>query len=194
MRLLLTLAVASLAIATTACDNRVDDTAAANDDMAMTNDMMANDMNAMASGMAAMPAAEFVNMAAATDMYEIEAGKLASTMGSNAAVKSFGEMLVTDHGKSSADLKAAAAETGPAITPPAALPADKQAMIDQLKASSGAEFDRMFIDQQVQAHQMALDMLNSYAAGGDSEPLKAFAAKTAPVIQAHLTQAQGMKK
>ena len=47
---------------------------------------------------------------AASDMYEIESGKLAQTKATAPEVKAFGAMLVTDHGKSSADLKAAAAE------------------------------------------------------------------------------------
>jgi putative membrane protein len=103
-------------------------------------------------------------------------------------------MLVTDHTKSSSDLKVAAAKAEPPITPPTALPADKQAKLDSLKAASGADFDKLFIDQQIEAHTKALDLLNSYAAGGSSEPLKAFATTASSVVQGHLDKAKSLKK
>ena len=72
--------------------------------------------------------------------------------------------------------------------------AEQQGMLDTLKAASGAEFDRAFLAQQVQAHQKALDMLNGYAAGGEAEPLKQFATKVAPVVQSHLDKARSMQQ
>ena len=178
-------------LALAAC-NRADEPAT---DAGLNNDMALNeaDANAMAAAVPAS-ASEFVDKAAASDLYEIEAGKLAAEKASDAAIKSFGQMLSADHAKSSADLKAAAAKAEPAVTPPTALPADKQAKVDALKAASGAEFDRLFVEQQIEAHSQALELLNSYAAGGDSQPLKEFAAKTAPVIQAHLDRALSLKK
>ena len=40
-----------------------------------------------------MPTSEFIAAAAASDMYEIEAGKLAEGKGSTQAIKDFGKML-----------------------------------------------------------------------------------------------------
>jgi putative membrane protein len=181
-----------LALAACSRDNEAANDAALTNDMAVNETDMANDMNNMA--MAPASAQDFVDQVAASDMYEIEAGKLAEEKGSEAAIKSFGKMLVTDHTKSSADLKAAAAMAEPPITPPTALPDDKQAMLDSLKAATGADFDKMFIDQQIDAHSKALDLLNSYAAGGSSEPLKAFATTASQVVQGHLDKAKALKK
>jgi len=145
----------------------------------------------------ALPRADipsFVESAAASDMYEIEAGKLGSDKASNPDVKSFAEMLVTDHTKSSAEMKAAASQARPGLTPLAALPADKQAKIDALKAASGEEFDRLFLTQQVEAHTAALQLLEAYASGGEAQSLKDFAAKTAPVVKAHLEKAKSLQK
>ncbi len=195
MRLILTTAVASLAIITAACNNRADDTADANmsDDMAM-NDMAMNDMN-MANDMAMAPmaAADFVAAAASTDMYEIAAGKLAQTMATMEECKKLGAMLVADHSKSSADLKTAAGEASPAVMVPAAMPADMQAKVDALKAAKGADFDKLFLEQQKEVHQKALATLEAYASGGDVPSLKAFAAKTAPVVKGHLDKLDAMK-
>jgi len=200
MRLILTTAVASLAIITAACNNTADDTADANmsDDMAMNdmamNDMAMNDMNMDHSNMA-MPttAAGFVAAAAATDMYEIESGKLAQTMATMDECKTFGAMLVTDHTRSTADLKAAAGAASPAVTVPAAMPAEMQAKLDALKAAKGAAFDKLFVEQQKEVHQKALATLQSYASGGDVASLKAFASKGTPMVQGHLDKLNAMK-
>lgn len=196
MRLILTAAAASLAIATAACQQSDESNAAAND-VALNEpagDTMANDMN-MADGMAATPSAanDFATTIASSDMFEIETGKLAQANGTNAGVKSFGAMLVADHGKSSADLKSAAAAATPPVTLPTALPAELQAKVDALKAAKGAEFDQLFVDQQKEGHQKALDALQSYASSGDAPSLKAFAGKAAPVVQKHLDQLNAMK-
>ena len=196
MRLILTTAVASLAIITAACNNTADDTVDANmsDDMAM-NDMAMNDMNDMniANGMAPMAAADFAATVAGTDMYEIAAGKLAQTMATMDECKKLGAMLVTDHTKSSADLKTAAGAASPPVTVPAAMPADMQAKLDALKAAKGAAFDKLFVEQQKDVHQKALATLQSYASGGDIPSLKAFAGKGAPVVKGHLDKLNAMK-
>ena len=200
MRLILTTAVASLAIMTAACNNTADDTVDANmsEDMAMNdmamNDMAMNDMN-MANDMAMAPmaAADFVAAVAGTDMYEIAAGKLAQTMATMEECKKMGGMLVADHTKSAADLKTAASAATPPVMVPTAIPADLQAKLDALKAAKGAAFDKLFVEQQKEVHQKALDALQSYASGGDVPSLKAFAGKGAPVVKAHLDDLKSMK-
>jgi putative membrane protein len=133
-------------------------------------------------------AQQFADNAAASDMYEIEAGKLAQKMGKSQAVKDFGGMMVTDHTKSTADLKAAAGQDG-SVTVAPKLTAKQQSDLDALKAA-GDSFDATYKQQQVAAHQQALSMLQGYAGGGQSQPLKSFAAKTAPVVEGHLEKAR----
>jgi putative membrane protein len=126
----------------------------------------------------------FVSMAAASDMFEIEAGTLAQANGKSQAVKDFGAMMVKDHTKSTADLKAAAAPIdGVSVVP--ILSAKQLSDLEVLK-SAGESFDNVYKAQQLAAHQQALAMLQNYATAGDSEPLKAFASKTAPVVETHL--------
>ncbi|RVI47034.1 DUF4142 domain-containing protein, partial [Sinorhizobium medicae] len=64
------------------------------------------------------------------------------------------------------------------------------AELEKLKNAQGEQFDAAYVQAQLAAHQEALKLLQSYAQGGDSEPLKAHAAKTAPVVQGHLEHAQ----
>lgn len=192
MRLVLTAAVASLAIATAACHKPAADDTRSNN-MAI-NDGMANDINmANEMAMAPMMASDFASTIASSDRYEIAAGKLARTMATNDACRKFGAMLVTDHTRSSALLKTAAAAADPAVTLPTAMPPELQARLDALKAAKGADFDKLFIEQQEDGHQKALDALNSYAASGDQPSLKAFATEAIPVVQRHLDQINAMK-
>jgi len=199
MRLILTAAAASLAIAVAGCQGSADNAADANasNDM-MMNDGMASDLNMsneMGNGMATAPmmASDFVSTIAGSDMYEIEAGKLAQSTATNADLKAFGGMLVTDHTKSTADLKAAAAEASPAVTVPSSMPAELQAKLDALKAAKGADFDTLFVEQQKEGHQKALDALKSYAVSGDQPSLKTFATNATPVVQGHLDKLNAMK-
>ena len=184
----------ALAIAVAGCSSS--DNEASNDltiDNSVGTDISANDTNA-ASADATMPtdAAGFANMVAASDMYEIESGKLAADRAASADVKSFAAQLQTDHSKSTADLKAAAQGAGITVTP--ALDAEKQGMLDALKAAKGDDFDRLFIDQQTTAHQKALQLLQNYASAGDKDALKAFATKATAVVEGHLNHLNGIKK
>lgn len=196
MRLILTTAAASLALMAAACNNTADDTADANmaDDLAM-NDMAMNDVNMAGADTTAMPltAAAFTTMIAGGNLYEIESGKLAETKAVNEECRKMGTMLVTDHTKQQDMLKTAAAASVPSVTLPTAMPPEHQAHLEALKGATGAEFDRLFLAQQKEAHTKMLAALRSYAESGDSPSLKAFAAKAAPGVEQHLNKVASMK-
>jgi len=181
------IAAISMGLALAACSKKSETTTetTVNSDMSATN---------ATAPMAAMPAQQFSDTVAASDMFEIQSGKLAETMGSTAAVKAFGKQLVADHTKSAAMFKSAAGKTSPTVALPMLLPADLKGKIAALKATSGAAFDKLFVDQQIAGHQAAVDALTAYAAGGDQASLKEFATTATPVVQGHLTALQAMPK
>lgn len=143
---------------------------------------------------AAMPtdAAGFANAVAASDMFELESAKLALAKSSDTDVKGIAQMLQRDHTQSTADLKSAASGAGITVTP--ALDAEKQGMLDALNAASGADFDKLFMNQQRTAHQKALMLLQNYSQSGDNDALKAFAAKVQPVIEHHMDRVNAIPK
>src|SRR6188768_1052634 len=102
----------------------------------------------------------FVDTMAASDMFEIEAGKLARDMGKSQAVKDFGAMMVKDHTTSSDKLKAAVAEAGNGLAVAPALTPVQQGNLDQLRGA-GENFDAMYAQQQVDAHETALGVLQA---------------------------------
>jgi putative membrane protein len=194
MRMIPTTLVAVLALSAAACGRNDEPvTADANIDNSMiANDTLPNDMGTAADATMPTDAAGFANAVAASDMFEIESGKLAASHASSADVKSFAAKLQADHTKSSTDLKTAAANANVTVTP--ALDAEKQGMLDSLKAAKGEDFDRLFIDQQTTAHQKALQLLQNYSTAGDNDALKAFATKATAVVQGHLYHVNGMNK
>ena len=148
------------------------------------------DTAAAAVGMATAPMANtadaYVTNAAISDLYEIESSKLASEKSQSGSVTAFARQMVKDHTDTSAKLKSTIADAGLQLTPPTKLDARRQGMLDNLRALSGTDFDKAYLDQQTAAHQEALTLHNGFAEDGDNAPLKKLAGATAPVIRHHL--------
>ncbi|GAA0437907.1 MULTISPECIES: DUF4142 domain-containing protein [Sphingomonas] len=143
-----------------------------------------------AADAAALTAQSFANTMAASDTFEIESAKIAQDKATAPALKQFAAQMVKDHTASTAKLKTAAASAN--VTPAPALTAEQNANLEALRAASGAEFDNVYKQQQVAAHQQALSALQGYAANGEAASLKTFASNTAKVVEGHLKEVQGM--
>jgi len=134
----------------------------------------------------------FVKTAAEGGMAEVQLGQLAVDKASNPKVKDFGQRMVTDHGKATAELKAIAASKN--ITWPTTLNAKDQALKDKLSKLSGAAFDRTYMDAMVKDHEADLVALNKQATTGQDSEIKGWASKTATVVEGHLKLARDIQK
>jgi putative membrane protein len=141
--------------------------------------------------LAATAAADYVARAGAGDMYELQSSKLVLATTRNAGLKSFANQMITDHSKSTAEVKAAAEKSGMSPKPPM-LNSEQKSMLAQLRAATGAARDTAYVTQQKAAHSQALALHQGYAANGDKPALKAAAAKIVPVIQHHIEMLNGM--
>jgi putative membrane protein len=99
-------------------------------------------------------------------------------------------MMVTAHSKTTEELKGIVASEKINVDLPTKLDSKHQKLIDDLNAASNADFDKTYAKQQVDGHQEAVNLFDSYANKGDNAALKAFAQKTLPVIQQHLDEAK----
>jgi len=64
-----------------------------------------------------------------------------------------------------------------------------------LRAKSGADFDRAFLDREVAFHQGVIDAVNSTLLPAiQNAELKALVVKVAPAFQAHMIAAQNLGK
>lgn len=136
-----------------------------------------------------LPTPAFIRTAAATDAYERRAGRMATRQAANPRVRNFGRMMVRDHTRTTADLKAAIRRARLPPPPVPMLTPEQQSNILALRRLRGPGFDRAYMQQQVQTHVQALRVFRAYAAGGDNPVLRGAAASTVPIIQRHLTLA-----
>ncbi|WP_420136502.1 DUF4142 domain-containing protein [Sphingomonas sp.] len=146
-----------------------------------------------ASPMTGTPAQNYVAWAADGDMYEIQSSRLALSKGRSDAVKSHAREMITDHTTTTKTLLAALPKTEPKVAkPPMKLSEPNVAMIAQLKQASGDAFDRLYIQQQLQAHQKAWALHKGYATDGTDPALRQVATSAVPIIEKHLQHLKSM--
>jgi putative membrane protein len=136
---------------------------------------------------------DFVLEASASDMFEIESSKLALQRGDD-AVKTFAQQMITDHEKTSAELKALIDSGKVKGTPAPALTEDDKKRVDDLGKLEAADFSKEYVDDQVDAHEDAVDLFKRYSDEGENPDLRAWAAKTLPALQHHYMMAQELDK
>ena len=135
--------------------------------------------------------AAFVSNATQSDMYEIQAAKIAEARSKNPDIKAFAKMMIKDHTASTKAMTPLIAAAGQ--KPADGLDNRRKGFIDHLNQASDADFDKTYVDQQVAAHQEALDLMNGYAKDGSDAGLKGGAAKIAPTVQMHLDKIKAIQ-
>lgn len=138
--------------------------------------------------------AQIASVVVTANQVDIDAGKLAESQAANAEVKKFAQTMVTDHtavNKSAVDL-ATKLKVTPEDNPTSqSLKSGGEANIAKLKALKGAEFDRAYIDHEVDYHQSVIDALDKTLIPGATNPeLKALLVKSRPAFVAHLEHAK----
>jgi putative membrane protein len=137
-------------------------------------------------GMEMDDAEQMINLAS-SDMFEIEAGRLAAERGTNPEVKSFGQMMVEDHTKASQQMKTLAQNKN--ITLPTTMGNDHQEELSDLRNQQGADFDREYMDAMVSSHEDAISRLEDLQDSDDAQ-IKSFAQTMLPTIRQHHERAQ----
>lgn len=136
----------------------------------------------------AKDSAKFANEAAQGGLAEVELGRLAAQKAADPAVREFGQRMVADHSKASAELKAIAVRKGMQL--PNDMNSDQKSEMDKLSKLSGAEFDKEYISAMVKDHEDDVKAFETQSKEGNDADVKAFAAKTLPTLQDHLQMAR----
>lgn len=125
------------------------------------------------------------------------AGSIATTKGTNSAVRNFGRRMMRDHHQLRSQGAALAKKLN--ITP--AAPADDPLASDVQKytetlntTAKGKDFDKAYIDGEVDVHKKVLDIATKAAGQTQNTELKNLIQKAAPLIQAHLDNAESIQK
>jgi len=175
--------LATALFAMQACNSGSKDSKETADSLNMTKDTATN--TAATGGIAVDETdAKFATDAANGGMAEVALGKLALEKSTNASVKEFATMMVNDHGRANEELMGIA--TMKNITLPADVDTEHKKKADELSKKTGKDFDKDYVDAMVDGHKKTLKLMQDEAKDGKDAELKAFAAKTAPIVQAHL--------
>ena len=183
-KLIYVMAVSISALAFQACSGGNKDAKESADSLNQSKDTTTN---VAATGGIAVDEADskFATTAAVGGMAEVELGKLALQKSTNAQIKEFATMMVNDHGNANMELMEIAKTKN--ITLPSTVDADHQKKMDDLSKKTGADFDKAYVSTMVDGHKSTLKLMEDESKDGKDADLKAFATKTAPVVQSHLT-------
>jgi putative membrane protein len=125
------------------------------------------------------------------------AGALAMKKASSADVKAFAKLMMSEHHALRVAGQQLAKELGVEPKPPERDPLAPY-VASEMKALQaaprGAEFDRVYIDNEVTLHQAVLDFANQARVTTQTAELRALIEKAIPVVQKHLEQAQALQK
>jgi len=138
--------------------------------------------------------AQIASIVVTANQVDIDAGNFAKTHAKDAQVKQFAQQMVTDH--TGVNKQAVALATKLKVTPEdnptsQSLKSGGEANVSKLKALKGADFDKAYIDHEVDYHQAVLDAVDkTLIPGAKNAELKDLLVKTRPAFVAHLEHAK----
>lgn len=145
------------------------------------------------SPLAGTSGTDYVKLAADSDNFEIQSGRIAATKSKRKDVKSFGQQMITQHTGTSKSLMAALNNQDRKITPPSTkLSAANEAKIELLRKAPKNSFDQIYLQQQLEAHQAAWALHKGYATDGTDPSLKQVASTALPVVEGHISMLKSM--
>ena len=189
-----TFAIAVLAL--TACSKKE----SASTDTTAASSTVSADTSAMSASAPAAGTWTDANIVALLDEANVgdsTAGAVAATKGTAAAVRDFAKRMMRDHHQLRVQGQALAKKLN--VTPLApsddpVTPAGQKEMDTLNSTAKGKDFDRAYIDAEVDIHKAVLDLATKAASQTQTAELKNLIQKAAPVIQGHLDRAESIQK
>jgi len=135
---------------------------------------------------------QFVNSAATMDMTGAHASQIAGNQASHPQVKNLAQTLVQDDTDCYNQLVQIGGKAGASV--PTGINAAKIPAIEQLTALKGTRFDRQYVADEIAAERHAIAVFRREAAQGKNPELKSYAARTLPVLEKDLKQAEACSK
>ena len=126
----------------------------------------------------------FIQKAGAGGQQEVENGKMAEKQGKSADVKRIGARMVADHTKANKELTGLANRKGVKF--------DTGGV--RAQNIGAADFDRQYLKLLEMDHKNDIAEFQKEARSGDDRDVKAWAAKTLPMLQEHLAMVQNAER
>jgi putative membrane protein len=140
---------------------------------------------------------QIAHIVVTANQVDIDAGKVAESMGSHADVKAFGKQMVAAHTGVNEQAVALAKKLN--VTPEdnptsQSLKSGGEKNVANLKTLKGTAFDKAYIDNEVAYHQAVLDAVDkTLIPGAKNAELKALLVKVRPAFVAHLEHAKKLQ-
>ena len=186
----LLLALFTLTLAVSSCAKRTDETT--------TSSTTTTPVESTQTSTAATPSdAEIAATVTAANDTDIENAKLALEKSSNADVKQFAKEMVAAHTQLNQQGSALLSKLN--VTPTdnptsTSIKTGGESSRATLKGLSGADFDKAYINAEVDLHQAVLDQLdNTLIPSAQNAELKSLLEQARPTISAHLDHAKSLK-
>ncbi len=141
--------------------------------------------------------AQIASIVVTANQVDIDAGKLAVSRSTNAEVKAFGQLMITDHtavNKSATELVAKLKVTPQDNPTSQSLKAEGEKNLAHLKTLKGHAFDRAYVDHEVAYHEQVIAALDkTLIPDATNAELKALLVKVRPAFVAHLEHAKHLQ-
>jgi len=128
--------------------------------------------------------ADFITEATQYSLAGIELGKLAWQNGDSKRVKRFGMLMMSGYAKVNNKIKGLA--SAKSISLPTAPTSDKHNEIAMLSKKTKNEFDKAYISNMIADYEKEIPVFEAAAKNSADPEVKSLAAKTLPMLQAHL--------
>jgi putative membrane protein len=153
---------------------------------------------AVSSALAAGPSdSQIAAIVVIANQVDIDAGNLALSKTKSQEVKTFAQLMVTDHGgvnKSATELVQKLHVTPESSPTSQSLQKGGDDNLAALKDLSGNEFDRAYVDHEVAYHQSVLNAIDTtLIPSAQNGELKALLVKVRPAFAAHLDHAKRLQ-
>ena len=143
--------------------------------------------------------ASILGFIGANNAGEVRESQLAAKKATNPAVKKFAQQLVTEHRALALEMRSLAIKSS--VTPDT-VDGDVHDVMDKARAQikeltdkpAGADWDKKYIDNQIDDHKDMLDRLQDAAKNTNSAELRGAIEKATGKVQEHLTKAQSIKE
>jgi putative membrane protein len=145
-------------------------------------------MGTMKAGLGSMSDSAFVTNARRSDLYEIQAARIAEQRARSPEVRQLAQRMIQDHTTSSNQLLAALRTSqGSDLMDELKddLDQHRQTMLDHLREASDDEFDGVYLTQQKMAHMETLTLFEGFESSGDNAQLVSYARGMLPILHEH---------
>ncbi len=132
----------------------------------------------------------FVQQAAYGDMFEIESSRTLLAGSTHRNLREFAQKMINEHTMLSTEMRS----IPDAVTRmPTGLDSRRSNKLLELRQHEGDMLNRWYVQQQIEAHEEAVLLYETYANNGEVPLLKAFAQKHLPMIRSHLTEVRAFQ-